>query len=242
MLQNTKAKPYAFGLKFMTDYKAKVLTNSYDGLELDLNGRSVWFRLIGKFNAYNILAVYAVADLLSEDKDEVLMMLSSLETAPGRFEVVDPGSEVMALVDYAHTPDALENVLQTIDEFRTGNEKVITVVGCGGDRDKAKRPIMASIAVKWSDKVIFTDDNPRNENPMDIVKDMMAGVGKSFAKKTLIIQDRKEAIKMACSIAEDGDIILVAGKGHENYQEIKGERHDFDDRQVLREMLELFKN
>ncbi|MEO9964852.1 MAG: UDP-N-acetylmuramoyl-L-alanyl-D-glutamate--2,6-diaminopimelate ligase [Reichenbachiella sp.] len=242
MLQNTKAKQYSFGLKFMTDYKAKVITNSYQGLELDINGQSVWFRLIGKFNAYNLLAAYGVAELLHEDTEEVLMMLSGLEPAPGRFEVIDAGSDIIALVDYAHTPDALENVLQTIDSFRSGNEQVITVVGCGGNRDKDKRPVMASIAVKWSDKVIFTDDNPRDEESKAIIDDMMKGVGKSFVKKTLIVQDRKEAIKTACSLANDHDIIVVAGKGHENYQEIKGERIDFDDRKILKEMLELFRS
>lgn len=242
MLQNTKAKQYSFGLKFMTDYKAKVLTNSYQGLELDINGQSVWFRLIGKFNAYNLLAAYAIAELLHEDTEEVLMMLSGLEPAPGRFEVIQAGTDIIALVDYAHTPDALENVLQTIAGFRSGNEQVITVVGCGGNRDKDKRPVMASIAVKWSDKVIFTDDNPRNEEPKAIIDDMMKGVGKSFVKKTLVIQDRKEAIKTACSMANDHDIILIAGKGHENYQEIKGKRIDFDDRKILKEMLELFRS
>lgn len=242
MLQNCKAKHATFGLKFLTDYKARVITNSYQGLELDINGKNVWFRLIGKFNAYNLLAAYAVSDLLDEDDEETLMMLSSLETAPGRFEVVDPTSDIMALVDYAHTPDALENVMQTIDGIRTGNESVITVLGCGGDRDKAKRPVMASIAVKWSNKVIFTEDNPRNEDPRGILNDMLGGVGKSYVKKTLVIQDRREAIKTACSMAEVGDIILVAGKGHENYQEVKGVRHYFDDRLILKEMLELFKN
>lgn len=242
MLQNTKATQYAFGLKFMTDYKAKVITNSYQGLELDINGQSVWFRLIGKFNAYNLLAAFAVADILQEEPSEVLMMLSGIETAPGRFEAVNANSEVMAIVDYAHTPDALENVLQTIDSFRSGNEKVITVVGCGGDRDKDKRPVMASIAAKWSDKVIFTDDNPRTENPDKIIKDMMGGVGPSMVRKALVIRDRKEAIKTACSMADSQDIILVAGKGHETYQEINGVRHDFDDRAVLKEMLELFKD
>lgn len=242
MLQNTKAAQYSFGLKFMTDYKAKVVTNSYQGLELDINGQSVWFRLIGKFNAYNLLAAYAVAELLHEDREEVLMMLSGLEPAPGRFEVIQAGSDIIALVDYAHTPDALENVLQTIDGFRSGNEQVITVVGCGGNRDKDKRPVMASIAVKWSDKVIFTDDNPRDEESKDILDDMMKGVGKSFVKKTLVISDRKEAIKTACSMANDHDIILVAGKGHEDYQEIKGEKMPFDDRKILKEMLELFRS
>ncbi|MFY0625614.1 MAG: UDP-N-acetylmuramoyl-L-alanyl-D-glutamate--2,6-diaminopimelate ligase [Reichenbachiella sp.] len=242
MLQNCKASHSTFGLKFLTDFKARIITNSYQGLELDINGRSVWFRLIGKFNAYNLLAVYAVSELLGEETEEALMMLSSLETAPGRFQVVDPSSDILALVDYAHTPDALENVLQTIDGFRTGNENVITVVGCGGDRDKAKRPVMASIAVKWSNKVIFTDDNPRTEDAKVIIKEMMGGVGKSYLKKTLVIQDRREAIKSACSMAEDGDIILVAGKGHESYQEVNGVKYDFDDRLILQEMLELFKN
>ncbi|MCV9387131.1 UDP-N-acetylmuramoyl-L-alanyl-D-glutamate--2,6-diaminopimelate ligase [Reichenbachiella ulvae] len=242
MLQNTRARQLAFGLKFMTDYKAKIITNSYQGLELDINGRSVWFRLIGAFNAYNLLAAYAVADILEQDVEEVLLMLSGIETAPGRFESVNADSNVRAIVDYAHTPDALENVLQTIDSFRSGNEKVITVVGCGGDRDKDKRPVMASIAAKWSDKVIFTDDNPRTENPDTIIKEMMGGIGPSMVKKTLIIRDRREAIKTACSLANDEDIILVAGKGHETYQEINGVRHDFDDRAVLKEMLELFKD
>lgn len=242
MLQNTKASQSTFGLKFLTDHKARILSDSFHGLELEINGKQAWFQLIGKFNAYNILAVYAVGVLLGEDEDEMLLRLSSVTAAPGRFERVDGGFSIIAIVDYAHTPDALENVLQAIDGFRTGNEQVITVVGCGGNRDKEKRPVMASIAVKWSDKVIFTDDNPRNEDPAQIIKDMQAGVGKSFVRKTLVIRDRKEAIKTACSMASANDIILVAGKGHENYQEINGIRHAFDDREVLRAMLELFKN
>jgi len=242
MLQNTKASKNTFGVKFLSDYKAKILTNSYQGLELDVDGKSVWFRLIGAFNAYNLLAVYAISQLLEEDTEEVLMLLSGLEPAAGRFEVVDPSSDIMALVDYAHTPDALENVLQTIDGLRTGSEQVITVIGCGGDRDKDKRPLMASIAVKHSDKVVFTDDNPRTEDSQQIIKDMMVGVSTSYARKTLIIQDRQEAIKTACSLAQPGDIILVAGKGHESYQEVNGKRFDFDDKRVLREMLTLFKN
>ena len=242
MLQNTKARKYSFGLKFMSDYKAKIITNSYQGLELDINNQSVWFKLIGSFNAYNLLAAFAVAELLHEDAEEVLMMLSGIDTAPGRFEHVNAGSDIIALVDYAHTPDALENVLQTIANFRAGNEQVITVVGCGGDRDKDKRPVMASIAVKWSDKVIFTNDNPRFEDPQSILNDMLSGVGRTFMRKALIIPDRREAIKTACSLAKNHDIILVAGKGHENYQEINGERTHFDDREVLREMLDLFKD
>lgn len=241
MLQNTKANTYTFGLKLMADYKAKIVTNSHQGLELDINGQSIWFRLIGKFNAYNLLAVYAIAELLHEDVEEVLVVLSGLTTAPGRFEHVNIGGDKIAIVDYAHTPDALENVLETIESFRSGNEQVITVVGCGGNRDKDKRPVMGSIAVKWSDKVIFTDDNPRFEESKDILDGIMSGVGKSFVRKTLVISDRKEAIKTACSLANPQDIILVAGKGHENYQEIKGERFDFDDRIILKEMLELFR-
>jgi len=240
MMQNTKARQYSFGLKFMTDYKAKIITNSYQGLELDINNQSVWFKLIGSFNAYNLLAAFAVAELLNESPDEILMMLSGIEAAPGRFEPVDSGSDIIALVDYAHTPDALENALQTIANFRSGSEKVIVVLGCGGDRDKLKRPVMASIAVKWSDKVIFTNDNPRYEDPQQIINDMLKGVGKSFIKKTLVIPDRKEAIKTACSIANSHDILLVTGKGHENYQETDGERTRFDDREILKEMLELF--
>lgn len=242
MLQNTKATNNTFGLKFLTDFKARIMTNSLQGLEVEIDGREAWFQLIGKFNAYNILAVYSVGVLLGEDNDELLLRLSNVTTAPGRFERVDDGTSIIAIVDYAHTPDALENVLQTIGGFRTGNEQVITLVGCGGNRDKEKRPVMASIAVKWSDKVIFTDDNPRDENPSDIVQQMQDGVSKAYSRKTLVIQDRREAIKTACSMASPGDILLVAGKGHENYQEIKGVRHHFDDREVVREMLELFKN
>lgn len=242
MLQNTKARHNTFGLKFLTDFKARIVTNSLQGLELDVDGREAWFQLIGKFNAYNILAVYAVGVLLEEDNDEILLRLSSVSAAPGRFERVDAGSSIIAIVDYAHTPDALENVLQTIDGFRTGNEQVISLVGCGGNRDKQKRPVMASIAVKWSDKVIFTDDNPRDEESADIIKDMQAGVGKGYTRKTLVIPDRREAIKTACSMARPGDILLIAGKGHENYQEIKGVKYPFDDKKIVKEMLELFKN
>lgn len=242
MLQNTRAHKFTYGLKFLSDFKARIVTDSLQGLELEIDGNDVWFKLIGKFNAYNILAAYATGVLLDEEKGDLLTSLSGAMAAPGRFEQVSVGSGVIAIVDYAHTPDALENVLQTINSFRTRNEQMITVVGCGGDRDKGKRPIMASIAVKWSDKVIFTNDNPRNEDPDEIIKDMQAGVGKTYQKKTLVINDRREAIKTACSMAGEKDIILVAGKGHEDYQEIKGVKHHFDDREVLREMLEMFKN
>ena len=222
MMQNTKATKYSFGLKKMVDFKAKIITNSIEGLELELGGKTVWFKLIGDFNAYNLLAVYGAATLLGEDSDEVLVKLSSLEGAVGRFELVLPGSKKIAIVDYAHTPDALKNVLETIAQFRSGAEQVITVVGCGGNRDRTKRPLMASIACRLSDKVVLTSDNPRDEDPMDIIKEMQTGVMPTEARKTLIIADREEAIKTACMMAKEKDIILVAGKGHETYQEIKG--------------------
>ncbi len=239
MLQNTKAEKHKYALKSMAAFKAKILSNTLQGLELDIDGKNVWFKLIGDFNAYNLLAVYGAAVLLGEDENTVLEQLSNVNTAPGRFEQVITNTGITAIVDYAHTPDALENVLATIKVFRTGNEQVITVVGCGGNRDKEKRPLMAKIACDFSDKVILTSDNPRHEVPGDILKDMQAGVSPSNFKKTLTIEDRREAIKAASSIAEPNDIILVAGKGHETYQEIKGVRSDFDDREVLSEMLNL---
>jgi UDP-N-acetylmuramoyl-L-alanyl-D-glutamate--2,6-diaminopimelate ligase len=242
MLQNTKAKKQSFGLKKMVDFKAKIITNSIEGLELDINNRTVWFKLIGDFNAYNLLGVYGAAVLLGENSEEVLTHLSNLGGAPGRFELVLPGSKVTAIVDYAHTPDALKNVLETIAEFRSGNEQVITVVGCGGNRDKTKRPLMASIACKLSDKVVLTSDNPRDEEPMEIIREMQAGVLPSEVKKTLVMADREEAIKTACMMAKERDIILVAGKGHENYQEIKGVKHPFDDKEVVARMLKLIIN
>ena len=242
MMQNTKATKYSFGLKKMVDFKAKIITNSIEGLELELGGKTVWFKLIGDFNAYNLLAVYGAATLLGEDSDEVLVKLSSLKGAVGRFELVLPSSKKIAIVDYAHTPDALKNVLETIAQFRSGNEQVITVVGCGGNRDRTKRPLMASIACRLSDKVVLTSDNPRDEDPMDIIKEMQTGVMPTEVRKTLIIADREEAIKTACMMAKEKDIILVAGKGHETYQEIKGVKHPFDDREVVERMLKLTNN
>jgi UDP-N-acetylmuramoyl-L-alanyl-D-glutamate--2,6-diaminopimelate ligase len=239
MLQNTKASKHKYALKSMADFKAKILSNTLHGLELDIAGHNVWFKLIGDFNAYNLMAVYGGALLLEEDAEEVLRVLSEVNPAPGRFEQVLTDTGITAIVDYAHTPDALENVLSTIKVFRTGNEKVITVVGCGGNRDTAKRPEMAKIACNLSDKVVLTSDNPRFEEPGAIIEDMQKGVSPTNYKKTLVMADRKEAIKMACSMAEPKDIILVAGKGHETYQEIKGERFPFDDREVLKEMLNL---
>jgi UDP-N-acetylmuramoyl-L-alanyl-D-glutamate--2,6-diaminopimelate ligase len=242
MLQNTKAKKYSFGLKKMVDFKGKIITNAIEGLELDIANKSVWFKMIGDFNAYNLLGVFGTAVLLGENEDEVLTHLSSLNGAPGRFELVSPGSKFTAIVDYAHTPDALQNVLETIAQFRTGTEQVITVVGCGGNRDKTKRPLMASIACKLSDKVVLTSDNPRDEEPMEIIKEMQTGILPTEAKKTLVIADREEAIKTACMMAKGKDIVLIAGKGHETYQEVKGVKHPFDDREVVGRMLKMFSN
>lgn len=242
MLQNTKASKRTYALKKMADYKAKVITNSLEGLELEIENRTVWFKLIGDFNAYNLLSVYATALLLGEDAESVLMRLSALTGAAGRFELIMPGSKFTAIVDYSHTPDALKNVLETITQFRTGQEQVIAIVGCGGDRDKMKRPLMAAIACKYSNKAIFTSDNPRSEDPMEIIRDMQKGVGVTDAKKTLVIVDREEAIKTACMMAKEKDIILVAGKGHETYQEIKGVKYPFDDKEVLERMLKMFAN
>ncbi len=242
MLQNTRAAKRTYALKKMADFKAKVMTNSLEGLELEIENRTVWFKLIGDFNAYNLLSVYATAVLLGEDTESVLMRLSALTGAAGRFELVLPGSKFTAIVDYSHTPDALKNVLETITQFRTGQEQVISVVGCGGDRDKMKRPLMAAIACKYSNKAIFTSDNPRSEDPMEIIRDMQKGVGVTETKKTLVIVDREEAIKTACMMAKEKDIILVAGKGHETYQEIKGVKYPFDDKEVLARMLKMFSN
>ena len=242
MVQNTRADKKTYGMKSMSDFKGKILSNTLQGLELDIDQQTGWFTLVGDFNAYNLLAVYASAILLGENQLEVLTELSALPGAPGRFELTPTDSGVTGIVDYAHTPDALENVLTTIEKLRTGNETLITVVGCGGDRDRGKRPMMAAIACKYSDKVILTSDNPRSEDPAAILADMRKGVKASAAKKVLEIIDRREAIKTACSLVRKGDVILVAGKGHETYQEIKGVRYPFDDRQALIEMLNLMFN
>ncbi|WP_421890000.1 UDP-N-acetylmuramoyl-L-alanyl-D-glutamate--2,6-diaminopimelate ligase [Marinoscillum sp.] len=237
MLQNTRAEKNTYSLKSMADFRAKILHNTLQGLELDVDGISAWFKLIGDFNAYNLLAVYAAGVLLDEEKEEVLTALSQIDGARGRFEQVYNPNNILAIVDYAHTPDALDNVLRTIDKLRTRQEMVITVVGCGGNRDKAKRPEMARIAAEFSNKVILTSDNPRDEDPAVILEEMMKGVPKVAQKNTMIIQDRKEAIRTACNLAGKMDIILVAGKGHETYQEIKGVRNHFDDKEILNEML-----
>jgi UDP-N-acetylmuramoyl-L-alanyl-D-glutamate--2,6-diaminopimelate ligase len=240
MLQNTNAKKYFYSLKTMADYKGKILDNSLEGLHMTINDKEVYFRLIGEFNAYNLLAVYGTAVCLGEDKDNVLQVLSSLDGAEGRFDyMVSKKEKITGIVDYAHTPDALLNVLATIKKLRHGNEQIITVVGCGGDRDKTKRPVMAEVACEYSDKVILTSDNPRSEDPLEILKDMQAGVNTVAKKKVISISDRKEAIKTAVSLAQNEDIVLVAGKGHEKYQDIKGVKYDFDDKKILKEMFEL---
>jgi UDP-N-acetylmuramoyl-L-alanyl-D-glutamate--2,6-diaminopimelate ligase len=237
MLQNSKASHHTFALKSSADFKAKILSNTLEGLELDINSKQIWFRMIGAFNAYNLLGALGVAVLLGEDEDEVLRTLSAIRGAKGRFDRISIGG-IIAIVDYAHTPDALDNVLKTINGVRTGNEQLITVVGCGGNRDKTKRPIMAKLAVSESNKAIFTSDNPRFEEPMEILREMQAGVGPSEIRKTLTIEDRREAIKTAVMLSRKGDIILIAGKGHEDYQEIKGVKHHFDDAEVVTEILE----
>jgi len=242
MLQNTRASKHTYALRSVAEFKGRLMTNSLQGLEMEVDGKEAWFRMIGDFNAYNLLAAFGCAVLLGEDADDVITKLTITQGAPGRFEQVISETKITAIVDYAHTPDALQNVLETIKEFRTGNEQVITVVGCGGDRDKGKRPLMASIACKYSDKVILTSDNPRTEDPLEIIRDMQAGVGPADYKKTLVMPDREEAIKSACMMGEPGDIILVAGKGHEKYQEINGVKHPFDDIEVLERMLNLFTN
>jgi UDP-N-acetylmuramoyl-L-alanyl-D-glutamate--2,6-diaminopimelate ligase len=239
MLQNTKASKKSYALKQMADFKAKVIENSFSGLNLEIDHLEVFFKLVGSFNAYNLLAVYGTAILLGEDKMNVLTVLSELSGAEGRFDYVANNQKIIGIVDYAHTPDAVQNVLSTIANIRKGTEQVITVIGCGGDRDTSKRPVMAQVACDWSDKVILTSDNPRTEDSNAILSEMEAGVSPTNRRKTLTITDRKEAIKTACHLAKPGDIILVAGKGHEKYQEINGVRYHFDDKEILTEQLNL---
>jgi UDP-N-acetylmuramoyl-L-alanyl-D-glutamate--2,6-diaminopimelate ligase len=235
MLQNTKAKKYSYGLKSIADFKCRVVENHLNGLLLSIDNQEVWVKLIGSFNAYNVLVVYSIALLLKQDKVQVLTTLSNLNSVEGRFQYIKSKNGIVAIVDYAHTPDALKNVLETIKDIRTGNEQVITLVGCGGDRDAAKRPIMAQIACEYSNKVILTSDNPRSENPEDILNQMQAGISPVEMKKTLRISDRKEAIRTAVAFGKEGDIILIAGKGHEKYQEISGVKHPFDDFEIVKE-------
>jgi len=238
MLQNTIAKKLTYALKSYADYRAQILENQLSGLLLKINESEVWVRLIGTFNAYNLLAIYGTAVNLGLEPLEVLRLVSELESVSGRFQFIISDQKITAIVDYAHTPDALENVLKTINDIRTKNEQLITVVGCGGDRDKTKRPIMADIASNLSDKVILTSDNPRSEDPQDIIAEMEAGVQPQNYKKTVAITDRKQAIKMACQLAGPNDIVLIAGKGHETYQEIKGVRYDFDDMAIVKGLLQ----
>jgi len=241
MLQNSLARKLTYGLKTYAIYKAQILENQLSGLLLKINENEVWVRLIGTFNAYNLLAIYGTAVELGLESLEVLRLLSELESVSGRFQFIVSNDKITAIVDYAHTPDALENVLNTINDIRTKNEQLITIVGCGGDRDKTKRPIMANIATTLSDKVIITSDNPRTENPKTIIAEMEAGVEPQNYKKSLSIEDREQAIKTACQLANPNDIILIAGKGHETYQEINGIRHDFDDMKIVKEILEKLK-
>ena len=237
MLQNTKSTKKTYALKRMADFKAKIIENRFSGLFLNIDDLDVYFKMVGSFNAYNLLACYGTAILLNQDKLKVLTVLSALTGAEGRFDYMVSAQGIIGIVDYAHTPDAVQNVLSTIANIRQGNEQVITVIGCGGDRDKTKRPIMAQVACDWSDKVILTSDNPRTENPQTIINEMEKGVSPTNQRKKLSILDRQEAIKTACHLAKPGDIILIAGKGHEKYQEINGIKHHFDDKEVLIDQL-----
>ncbi len=238
MLQNTKAIKKTCAINQQADFKAKIIENHFAGLQLHLDGTEVWTKLIGSFNAYNILMVYSIAMMLKQDRTNVLTAISSLNPVDGRFQFIRSANAITGIVDYAHTPDALVNVLKTIQDIRTGNENIITVVGCGGDRDAAKRPIMAEIACKMSNRIILTSDNPRSEDAEEIINQMMKGVDPVSKKKVLCITDRRQAIKTACALAAANDIVLIAGKGHEKYQEIKGVKHPFDDMQELSEQLQ----
>jgi len=237
MLQNTAARKVTYGLRSACDYRGRVLENLLDGLLMSIDRHEVWTKLIGDFNAYNMLAVYATAIELKQEEDKVLTLLSSLDTAEGRFEYIRSGEGVTAIIDYAHTPDALQNVLLTINTIRTGNEQLITVIGAGGDRDTSKRPLMGKIAGELSSRLILTSDNPRSEDPEEIIRQMKEGVSPVDFKKLLVITNRKEAISTAFALAQSGDIILVAGKGHEKYQEIEGQKHPFDDKEILTDLM-----
>lgn len=237
MLQNTKADKFTYGLRGIAEFNTKIISNQFDGLELEIEKQPVWFKLIGKFNAYNILAVYATAVLLGEDKLNVLTLMSNMPSAEGRFEQLKSKNNISVILDYAHTPDALDNVLKTIATIRTGNEQIITIIGTGGNRDKLKRPIMTQIACDNSDRVILTSDNPRYEDPDEIIEDMKAGLNATQIRKVLSITKREEAIKTAITIAQSGDIVLLAGKGHEKYQVIKGENLPFDEKEIVKQYL-----
>ena len=242
MLQNTKAKKMSYGLKGVADFKAQILENQFSGQLLKIDQQEVWTTLLGQFNAYNILAIYATATLLGLNTLEVLQHISALENVAGRFQYFISKNQITAIVDYAHTPDALDNILETIGQIRTKNEKLITVVGCGGDRDQGKRPLMGAIAAEKSDTVILTSDNPRSETPIAIIEQMEAGVSPVDIKKVLVVENRKQAIKTACQLANPNDIILIAGKGHETYQEVKGDRSHFDDYEKISQLLKAIEN
>jgi len=239
MLQNTKAQKRTYALKTLADYKTRVLENSLQGMLLQINNKEVWTKLIGFFNAYNITAIYGVATELGLDSIEILRLISQLDAVSGRFQYITSKSGVVAIVDYAHTPDALKNVLETIENVKGKTAQIITVVGCGGDRDKAKRPKMGYIASQLSDQAIFTSDNPRTENPDTIIEEMEKGVNQENVQKIVSITNRKQAIKTAIKLANDKDIILIAGKGHENYQEINGVKHHFDDLEIVKELFKI---
>ncbi len=242
MVSDTKAKVFYYAVKTNADIKCKVIENDFNGLLLNINGKEVWTKLVGIFNAYNITAAFAVANYFKKDEIAVLTAISNLQAAEGRFEVVHSPNGVRAIVDYAHTPDALKNVLQTIRDIRIAGEQIITVVGCGGDRDKSKRPVMASLAAELSEKIVLTSDNPRSENPEAILTDMVKGVSKALMKHVLVISDRTQAIRTAFSLAKCGDIILIAGKGHEKYQEIKGVKYPFDDKEIIKEIFKTYQD
>ncbi len=237
MLQNTKAKKLTYSVRTIADFKTKIVEDSFEGMSLNMNGKDLFVSFVGKFNASNLTAVFGAAVALGISEEDALVHLSAMHPVSGRFECISAPSGYKIIVDYAHTPDALTNVINTINDVRCGEGKLITVVGCGGNRDKGKRPIMAQEAVRGSEQVIITSDNPRNEEPQDIINDMMAGLDPVAKKKVIAIEDRYQAIKTACALAQSGDVILVAGKGHENYQDIKGVKHHFDDHEVVREVM-----
>jgi UDP-N-acetylmuramoyl-L-alanyl-D-glutamate--2,6-diaminopimelate ligase len=237
MVQNTAAEVQTYSLKSMSDYKVRILETHLDGMLLRIDNKELWTGLIGEFNAYNLLAVYGTAVLLGVQEEKILTVMSSFMPVKGRAEAVTSPGGITAVVDYAHTPDALENILMTVNKIRKGSGKIITVVGAGGDRDKTKRPLMGKIAAVNSDRVILTSDNPRSEVPEDIINDMRRGISKNISEKVISITDRFEAIKTAFMLAGKGDIILVAGKGHETYQEIEGKKHHFDDMEIIVELM-----
>ncbi len=242
MIQNCKASKYGYALRTGADFKGKLIEQDFDGMLLSIDNQEAWYHLTGTYNASNLLAVYGVAFLMGENPEDVIRVLTTLRSVSGRFETVRSESGITAIVDYAHTPDALKNILETITGVRTRNEQLITIVGCGGNRDKEKRPNMAAIASQFSDRAIFTSDNPRDEEAADIIRDMMQGVPPQYFKKVTCIENRAEAIKLAVSMCKRGDIILVAGKGHEKYQEIKGVKHPFDDREHIENSFRLYQS